>query len=198
MCWNWSLARRLAGMMCIAGMACALAAPAFAAQSASPSLSPAILEIENALRSGAYDHALDLSRTAVAAHPDDFRIWTLRGMAYAGAHKPKLAYAAYDHALRLKPNYLPALEGAAQAQFEIDGKDAEDLLRRVLALRPEDPTANAMLGMTQYKRGDCKDAVTHFSQAQSLVGQRLLPLSENGICLSKLGRDDEGIRAFQS
>src|SRR6185437_9891464 len=155
---NWSLARHLAGMMCIAGVACALAAPELAAQSASPSLSPAILEIENALRARAYNHALDLSRTAVAAHPDDFRIWTLQGMAYAGARKPKLAYAAYDHALHLKPNYLPALEGAAQAQFETDGKDTEGLLARVLALRPGDPTANVMLAMTQYKRGDCKDA----------------------------------------
>src|SRR6185312_2046347 len=194
---NWSFARHLAGMMCIAGVACALAAPELAAQSASPPLSPAILEIENALRARAYNRALDLSRTAVAAHPDDFRIWTLQGMAYAGARKPKLAYAAYDHALHLQPNYLPALEGAAQAQFESDGKDTEGLLARVLALRPGDPTANVMLAMTQYKRGDCKDAVAHFSQAESLVGQRLLPLSENGICLSKLGRDEEAIRAFQ-
>lgn len=194
---NWFLARRLAEFVCIVGVVCILVVPAFAAQSVSRPLSPAILEIENALRARAYDHALDLSRAALASNPNDCRIWTLRGMAYAGAHKPKLADAAYRHALDLAPDYLPALEGSAQVEFESGGKNTEALLRHVLALHPGDMTANVMLAMTRYKRGDCKSGVAYFEQAQPLVGTRLLPLSEYGICLSQLGRGNDAIDVFQ-
>lgn len=170
----------------------------FAAQSVSPAPPSALIKIENALRTNDYKDALDLSHAALATYPDDCRLWTLRGMAYAGAHRPELADAAYRHALKLVPNYLPALEGAAQLEYESGGKSAEDLLQRILALRPANPTANVMLGMMQYKQGACRDAVPHFEQAKSLVDERLLPLSEYGVCLSKLGRGDDAVRAFQS
>lgn len=195
---NWFLARRIAGVICVAGAFCAPGLPAFAAQSGAPALPSSIIEIETALRAGAFDHAVELSHAALVAHPDDFRIWTLEGMAYAGAHKPKLADAAYQKALLLKPDFLPALEGAAQAEFESGGKNAEDLLRRVLAARPGDATANVMLAMTLYKREDCKNATTYFERARPLVDQRLLPLSEYGACLSRLGRGDEAVGVFQS
>ena len=172
--------------------------PALAAQNAPPSIPSSIIQIEDALRAKTYDQALALSQAALAANPHDCRLWTLRGMAYAGAHRPKLADAAYLHALELVPDYLPALEGAAQLEFESGGKNAEDLLERIYALRPADPTANVMLAMTQYKRGACTEAVVHFEQARPLLNERLLPLSEYGICLSKLGRGDDAVRAFQN
>lgn len=119
-------------------------------------------------------------------------------MAYAGAGNLKRADAAYQHALQLRPDFLPALEGAAQADFESGGRNAENLLRKVLAVRPGDATANVMLAMTLYKRGDCKSATTYFELARPLVDQRLLPLSEYGACLSRLGRGEEAVIAFQS
>lgn len=177
---------------------CMLGMPALAAQSAPPQPSSELAQIENALRTKAFDQALALSHDALAAHPGDCRLWTLRGMAYAGARQPLLAEDAYRHALQLVPDYLPALEGAAQLEFERGGKNAEDLLQRILALRPADPTANVMLAMTQYKRGSCKEAIPHFEQAESLVDERLLPLSEYGVCLSKFGRNNEAVNAFQA
>ena len=180
--------------MCIFGVLCVLEMPAFAAQSVTPAPPTTLIKIENSLRTNDYKSALELSHAALATYPNDCRLWTLRGMAYAGAHRPKLADAAYRHALELVPNYLPALEGAAQLEYESGGKNAEDLLQRILVLRPADPTANVMLGMTQYKRGACKEAVPHFEQAKSLVNERLLPLSEYGICLSKLGSGDDAVR----
>jgi tetratricopeptide (TPR) repeat protein len=184
--------------MCIFGVLCVLGMPAFATQSVTPAPPSTLIKIENSLRTNDYKSALELSHAALATYPNDCRLWTLRGMAYAGAHRPKLADAAYRQALKLVPNYLPALEGAAQLEYESGGKNAEDLLQRILALRPTDPTANVMLGMTLYKRGACKEAVPHFEHAKSLVDERLLPLSEYGICLSKLGRGDDAVRAFRS
>lgn len=194
---KWFSACRVAAVVSVAGVVFALGPPSFAAQS-TPALPSSIVEIENALRARAFDRAIELSQSAVAAHPDDYRIWTLRGMAYAGAGKVKQADAAYQQALQLRPDFLPALEGAAQAEFQNGSKNTEDLLRRVLAVRPGDATANVMLAMTLYKRADCKAATTYFERARPLVDQRLLPLSEYGVCLSRLGRGEEAVGVFQS
>ena len=57
--------------------------------------------ILSALRSRDFAQALTLSRSALAANPGDFRIWTLRGMATAGTGDLAGALSAYQHALQL-------------------------------------------------------------------------------------------------
>ena len=39
------------------------------------------------------------------------------------------------------------------------------LLERILRLRPDDPTAHAMLAVLEYREGNCKAAVAHFDKA---------------------------------
>jgi tetratricopeptide (TPR) repeat protein len=95
------------------------------------------------------------------------------------------------------PDYLPALEGAAQIEYQQGGSGADALLRRVLALRPADPATHAMLAVVQYKSGNCKDAVVHFQQAQSVIRSQFVPVSEFGICLAKLDRFQEAIPVLQ-
>jgi tetratricopeptide (TPR) repeat protein len=181
----------------LAILVCLLTASALAFQRSRSPDQPAIAEVESALRSQAYGRALQLSRTALAARPRDYRMWTLQGMAYDGAHEPASAADAYRHALGLLPDYLPALEGAAQVEFKRGGKDTESLLRRILLLRPADPTTHAMLAVLQARRGECKDAVDHFAQARSVVDSQFPALSSYGICLAKLGRFDQAIPVFQ-
>jgi tetratricopeptide (TPR) repeat protein len=104
---------------------------------------------------------------------------------------------AYRHALKLVPDYLPALEGAAQIEYSRNDPDAISLLRRILALRPADPTAHAMLAVLEYKSADCKDAVADFQQAQPVIRSQFVSVSEYGICLAKLDRLDEAATVLQ-
>src|SRR5487761_2639509 len=82
-----------------------------------------VAQISDALRNRDFTKALELSKFALATRSGDYRLWTLRGMATAGTANLPLALLAYQHALKLAPTYLPALEGAAQTEFQM-GHDA--------------------------------------------------------------------------
>ena len=181
-----------------------LATVAFLSLSANASQTPSavpvphgVAHVEHALAAHDYTGALRITQAELQAHPGDLRLWTLRGMAYAGARKPVLAVTAYRHALKLSPEFLPALEGAAQIEYQQDAPDAEALLQRVLALQPADPTTHAMLAALEYKSGECKEATVHFQQAEPVIRTQFAALSEFGVCLSKLDRLDEAIPVLQ-
>src|SRR6266704_766047 len=103
--------------------------------------------ISQALRSRDFVRAEELSKAAVVAHPNDCRFWTLRGMSEDGLGNRRMALSHYQHALKLVPNYLPALEGAAQTAFQLGDASAGPALEKILAQRPDEPTSHAMLGV---------------------------------------------------
>ncbi len=155
-----------------------------------------ISRISDALRSRNFTQALTLSKAALAQWPNDYRIWTLRGMAAAGTGALTPALSAYQHALRISPTYLPALEGAAQSEFQMDQDAAGSLILRVLAQRPDDPTSHAMLGVLDYRKKNCADAVTHFRLATAVIAAQADVLTEFGACLTVQKQDQEAISVF--
>jgi tetratricopeptide (TPR) repeat protein len=168
-------------------------APAASAQPAQDSIAPIVA----ALRSHDFPQALALSRSALATSPNDYRIWTLRGMATAGIHDLPGALAAYQHALELQPAYLPALEGAAQTDFQM-GRDARPLLEKVLEQRPNDPVSHMLLGILDFRSQHCSTALEHFSQAAPAMAQQPEALTDDGSCLAADNRNDEAVAAFTS
>jgi len=125
--------------------------------------------ITSALRVGQFDKALQLLQPELDESPKNPQLWTLRGIALSGKGDKREALGAFRHALENSPDYLPALEGAAQIEYENGAKDAVALLQHVLQLRPNDPTSHAMLAALAYRRGDCATAVPHFEQSGSLA-----------------------------
>ncbi len=152
--------------------------------------------IVNALRSRDFAQALTLCQAALAKRPSDYRVWTLRGMASAGMGNQPKALSAYQSALKLSQNYLPALEGAAQTEFETGQEGARTLLERVLAQRPDDATSHAMLGVLDYRNKNCADAIEHFQRAAGAIAGQPGALSEYGACLAFLNRDEDAVTVF--
>jgi tetratricopeptide (TPR) repeat protein len=99
--------------------------------------------------------------------------------------------------LKLSPNYLPALEGAAQIEYDQGSEEAAVLLQRVLKIAPEDSTAHAMLASLAYKKRNCPEAVSHFEKSGSLLQSEPAALRQYGICLAKMKRSDAAIVTFQ-
>jgi tetratricopeptide (TPR) repeat protein len=153
--------------------------------------------ITSALRGRDYDKAVELTREALKASPNDPQIWTLQGIALSRKGDTAGALAAYRRALALSPDYIPALEGAAQLQYQAGSRDAVPLLTHLLELRPDDPTSHAMLAVLQYRHGDCESAVRHFAGAGTLLDSELDAQHAYGTCLVRLKRLDEAIRVFQ-
>jgi len=153
--------------------------------------------VEHALAEKNFGQAISLSNKALHKYPTDPRLWTLSGMAYVGAGEPTSAVASYRHAIQLDGDFLPALEGLAQIEYQRNAPDAPKLLSRILKLRPADPTTHAMLAALEYKSGDCKNAVIHFRAAEAIILSNFNALSEYGVCLSKSDFPDQTVSVLQ-
>src|SRR5580692_10098190 len=144
---EFSIAIRLAVLL----FACH--SPAFSQSSESQSE-----PVTSALRARDYDRAVQLSRAALATSPNNAQLWTLQGIAFASKGDNKDALTAFQRALRISPNNIAALAGAAQIEYQANSTAAVPLLNHLLQLRPEEPTAHAMLAVMEYRRGNCAAA----------------------------------------
>src|SRR3954451_4616581 len=172
-----------------------MCAVSVSAQNATPSASTA--PIESALREHDYQHALQLSQSAVQQSPKNPKLWALQGIALSGIGRKREALAAYNRAIAISPDYLPALEGAAELEYDAENKRALPLLERVVKLRPNDPTANAMLGVVKYKQHDCASAVQHFRASWQLIASQSAALAQYGTCLMNLDKAEDALPIFQ-
>jgi tetratricopeptide (TPR) repeat protein len=153
--------------------------------------------ITSALRDREFDKALQSAQSALQGSPNNPQLWMLEGLAYSGTGDSKSALASYRHALMIAPDYLPALEGAAQIEYEAGSKDAIPLLEHVLKIRPNDVTSHAMMAVLAEKNGNCATAVTHFSKSEPMLDSQPEALQGYGVCLLELKQTDEAIRVFQ-
>jgi tetratricopeptide (TPR) repeat protein len=153
--------------------------------------------ITSAIRERNFDQAVELSRSALQRSPNDARLWALQGIALSASGHKKEALGAYNSALRISPNYLPALEGAAELEYNAGSERAAALLQQILKVQPDNPTAHAMLGVLDYKRRDCPSAVKHFQAAKDVVASQPAALTEYGTCLVNLERTEEALPVFQ-
>lgn len=166
-------------------------------QSASRTNQGSLAMVEQAFQSGKYEEALQLSHAALENSPRDYRLWTLRGMAYAEIKKPALALEDYNRAMRLFPDYIPALEGATQIEYLENSRGAKPLLEHLLSINPANPTAQAMLAVIDAKTRDCDEAVTHFKQASLAIASQTSALTLYAYCLVNMDHFEDAIPVLQ-
>ncbi len=152
--------------------------------------------IISALQEHNYDEALRLLRPALSSSPDDSQLWTMQGVAYNGQGDKKEALNSFLHALKISPDNIPALQGAAQIDYDAGDPAGIPLLEHLLKLRPNDLTSHGMLAVLEYQQGDCSAAVVHFERAAPLFASRLPALHAYGTCLVKLNRLEQAADAF--
>ena len=157
----------------------------------------AVRSITAALRAKNFQQALDLAAAARRTSPKDVRILVLQGMALTGLQRDSEALAALKSAIEISPDYVPALEAAAEIEYRQGAAGAEGHLQHLLKLRPGEQTAHAMLGSLAWKRADCASAAQHFAQARSAIAAQPDALREYGSCLMKLKRPAEAAGIFR-
>ena len=162
------------------------------AQSSADNIGP----IASALRAREFDRALQLLQPALQQSPKNAQLWTLQGIALSGEEHEKEALASFRNALKISPDYLPALEGAAQLEYKAGSVAGIPLLQHLLQLHPDDPTSHAMLAVLLCRRGDCATAVQHFEQSGSLLDSQPSALQQYGACLVRLKQLDKAISVF--
>jgi len=156
-----------------------------------------IASVVDALRKGDNPDALRISAELLRSVPRAYKVWTLRAVALEQADRNKEALDAYRQALTLMPDYLPALEGAAQLNYKAHSAQAASLLRRIVALQPANPTAHAMLGSLEYRHGDYAPAAKDFAAADEAIRSQPDALMDYALSLARLNRLADAIARLQ-
>lgn len=154
--------------------------------------------IERNLQAQQNAEAIELAEQALRKYASDPRLWVLKGIAEDRGGKPAEALQAFRKSLALSPEYLPALEGAAQLEYQLHDPNAAASLRKILRIRPDDPTANAMRAVLAFQQNDCTVAVEHFAKAGSAIDSQGSALTQYGTCLLRLKRPETAIPVFQA
>jgi tetratricopeptide (TPR) repeat protein len=152
--------------------------------------------IQTALQAKDFAQALQLAEAELSKSPRDAKLWMFKGIALTGLGQQKPALEAYDKALAISPDYLPALEGAAGLEYGAGNAQAVTHLNRILQHLPNDPTSHAMLAAIAYKRHDCATAAKHFAQSTQIIASQPAALAEYGTCLMELDRATEAGSVF--
>lgn len=122
-------------------------------------------QIRDLIRRGEFASALQVCDQDLKLQPRDHQTWTLKGIALQGLRRDAESLVAFRQALAIQPQFLPALQGAAQLEYQLRDPQCRRTLETILSLRPDTPTARAMLGVLAFERKDCADATRHFEQA---------------------------------
>jgi tetratricopeptide (TPR) repeat protein len=146
-----------------------------------------------ALQNDDFAKALTLLGPALQRSPRNAQLWTMQGVAYAGEGHKKEAVISFRRALTISSDYLPALEGAIQIEYESGSKDAIPLLQHVLRLRPTDRTSHGMLAVLEYQQENCSASVVHFEKAGALFDTQPSALHAYAACLVKLKQFDKAV-----
>lgn len=154
-------------------------------ESAQPA--PGAAQIVRLLRIGQYEAAHQAAQSPLAARPHDCQLLSLDGLALNGMKQTAAAGRAFDEALRFCPDDLLPLEGAAQIASAQKRPDAEELLRRILAVRPDDVTSRAMLASVDRAKLDCSAAIPHFEASRPLFASHPKLQEGYAFCLASTG-----------
>ncbi len=152
--------------------------------------------ILQALRSRQFPVALDLCSKQLKLEPGNARLWLYQGLALQSTGRAKEALDSYRHALRLSPELLPALEGAAQIEYQTADPRCQQTLERIVALRPDSAPAHGMLGVLAYENKRCDAATGHFEKAGESLNTNAGALWQYGNCLYLLHRPEEAAAKF--
>jgi tetratricopeptide (TPR) repeat protein len=118
-------------------------------------------------------------------------------MALTSLGQTREGLKAFHQAFALDPNYVAALEAAAQIEYNAGRPEARGLLEKIVRLEPQDQTAHAMLGALAFKRKDCGTAITHFDKSPEAISNNHLALAEFGACLVRANRAGDAIQVFR-
>jgi cytochrome c-type biogenesis protein CcmH/NrfG len=91
-------------------------------------------ELAGAMGAQRFGDVLRIVDARLAAQPRDVRLLTIRGIALGRLNRLPESLAAFERALAVDPNSIPALKGATEVAYRARSPKAAALVTRVLAL----------------------------------------------------------------
>lgn len=147
---------------------------------------------------GQLEPALEDLEQAAAAMPDDVMTHLTLGIVYQDMSRPADAVVAYDHVVRLRPEWMGAWINRSSALLEAGmTADAVDDARRAVELDPTDGTTLNMLCWTLIKDGRPATALPLCEQAVEAEPDSGAIVHSHATALEALGRLDEALPLYR-
>lgn len=153
--------------------------------------------VNEAMRQQDFAKALRLLEPALQQEPKNAQLWTMQGVALAGEGHNKEALNSFQRALKISPDSLPALHGAAQIEYDAGSAEGIPILQHVLRLRPNEQTSHGMLAILEYQQGNYAAAASQFEKSGALFDSRVEGLHAYAACLLKSKQFDKAAVVLQ-
>jgi Tfp pilus assembly protein PilF len=101
----------------------------------------------------------------VSKDPKNYIAWYDLGVIDQGRRAAQVAAQEYQRAIKLSPNYKPALFNLATLETSRNPTHAVDLYQRLLSLDPNDPNVNFNLGLLLIQEGQTAAGKAHLATA---------------------------------
>ena len=169
------------------------------AQSAEAGKAPKtpIAVIESLIRAQRYDEALGAIKSDLQESPEDYRLWTVEGIALSLKGSRAEALTAFEKALHLSPTYTPAIKAEVQLLFQTEDKRAIPLLEKILKNDQHDVTAHEMLAVLERREGNCRTADEEFLLAADAIKAHSESLEAYGYCLVETKQPESAVPIFE-
>jgi tetratricopeptide (TPR) repeat protein len=154
-------------------------------------------ELSAAVAAERFTEVLRIVEARLAVQPRDVRLLTIRGIALERLDRLPESLAAFERALAVDPQSIPALKGATEVAYRARSPKAAALVNRVLAREPSDQTARAMAGVLAVESGHCDVAIRHFEQSGGALDGNAPALTQFGGCLLRSDRPKDAMAAFE-
>jgi len=147
---------------------------------------------------GRPQEALNILSTAIANHPDQARLYAVRGSLLLAADRIALALADLEQAIELAPDNVEALTNRAQA-YRRFGRIDQALadLTHALNLAPDFLAARFNRGALRYGAGDYQGALRDFDRCVALDPHLPAPYFNRASAQDALGNKNAAINDLE-
>jgi tetratricopeptide (TPR) repeat protein len=147
-----------------------------------------------------YDKVLAICDQIIEVAPADsartLRAWSTKGDVYHQAGEPKMAYKAYEKALKINPDYVYVLNNYAY-YLSMEGRSLKKALamsRKTIEAEPDNGTYLDTYGWILYLLGKPEEAKSHFKHAMLYGGKEsVVVLDHYAEVLLALGEYDRAM-----
>ena len=122
-----------------------------------------------AIERGQYSNAVELATQAIAAEPDNFRAWAMRGRAYSLLKRPTMAIRDFTQSLKLDPTSTSLYQVRGEEYFRV-GRFQESVadFDRYLELAPAQKPQHWQRGISLYYAGEFAEGRKQFELHQTV------------------------------
>jgi predicted Zn-dependent protease len=103
----------------------------------------------------------------------------------------------FEAVLKMNPEFIPALKGAAQISYAARDPRGASFLKRLIGLDSTDAIAQSMAGVLAFEGGDYASAAARFEAGRAETEANSQAYAMYGSCLVKLRRAKEAVMVFE-